>query len=595
MSVRLYIHSYRSCLSLAILVSTFAFSFAIACGDDDDDGGDDAGTVKKEGDAGSAGDAETADAADTVETEGDASSEGDAEIPDDAPLVEIDDGKIRGEMVGGARRFLKIPYAKPPVGELRWKAPVKNDPWTGERFETEFVENCPQLEDQGSPPSENEDCLYLNVWSPNPAPDRAPVMVWIHGGGNFSGGAGIPIPVMGGLWFDGQYFAANNGVVLVTTNYRLGPFGFFSHPALAEEGEPVGNQGLRDQQMALQWVQENIAAFGGDPENVTIFGESAGSADVCYHVASPGSRGLFHRAISESGGCTVGRTGNEKTPEERGQSMVAFGEAVGCDAGEDQLDCLREASVEDILANSNQPSPGAGETFSTGDWSFAAVLDGSDDFLPGKLKELFDRGEIAKVPYMLGSNNDEGTTFVWRAESLVTEEDYRAYLEDNYGDLADEVFALYPPSDFDGNYDAARARVVGDSLVVCSTHDTARRAAKAGLTVFMYNFNVWWSLLPDVMRAGHASEISHVFGSPYVPEGQDPSVTEESQMVADAMNTYWARFAATGDPNGPDAPAQWPEFDPDNDQRLQLDSSWEVLQDFRKVECEFWRDYYGVD
>jgi carboxylesterase type B len=251
-------------------------------------------------------------------------------------------------MVGGARRFLKIPYAKPPLGELRWKAPVKNDPWTGERFETEIVENCPQLQDQGSPASNNEDCLYLKMWSPEPAPERAPVMVWIHGGGNFSGGAGIPIPVTDRLWFD-------------------------------------------------------------------------------------------------------------------------------------------------------------------------------------------------------------------------------------------------------GDYDAARARVVGDSGVVCSTHDTARRAVKAGLKVFMYNFNVWWSLSPETFRAGHAAEISDVFGSPYVREGQDPSVTEESQMVADAMNTYWARFAETGDPNGPDAPAQWPEFDPDDDQRLQLDPSWEVFKDFRKVECEFWREYYGVD
>ncbi len=572
MSLRSFNHSHNLWSVIAMIVAALAFVFADACGNDDD--GEDSDSVEKETDAGSGGDGKTTD---------------------DSLVVELDDGTVRGTMVGGAWRFLKIPYAKPPLGELRWKAPVKNDPWTGERFETEIVENCPQREDQGSPASNNEDCLYLNIWSPEPVPDRAPVMVWIHGGGNFSGGAGIPIPVTEQLWYDGQYFAANNGVVLVTINYRLGPFGFFAHPALAQEDEPVGNQGLRDQRMALQWVQENIAAFGGDPENVTIFGESAGSADVCYHVASPGSHGLFHRAISQSGGCTVRGMGPEKTLDEIGEGMVAYGEAVGCEAGEDQLDCLREASVEDLLANANQPSPGAGETFSTGDWSFAAVLDGSDGFLPGKLKELFDRGEIANVPYMLGSNNDEGTTFVWAADSIETEEDYIAYLEERYGDLAEEVFALYPPSDFDGDYDAARARVVGDSGVICSTHDTARRAAKAGLKVFMYNFNVWWSLSPEMFRAGHAAEISHVFGSPYVKEGEDPSETAESQMVADAMNTYWARFAETGDPNGPDAPAQWPQFDPDTDQRLQLDSSWEVLTDFRKVECEFWREYYGVD
>jgi para-nitrobenzyl esterase len=521
---------------------------------------------------------------------GDDSSDGEAKT--DALLIKLDDGYVQGETSGKSRRFLKIPYAKPPIGELRWKAPVKNDPWTGERFEKDFPDNCPQLADQGSPASNVEDCLYLNIWSPNPAPERAPVMVWIYGGGNFSGGSGIPVPGQKQLWYDGQFFASNNGVVLVTFNYRLGPLGFFAHPALAGENQPLGNQGLLDQRFALQWVQKNIDKFGGDPDNVTIFGESAGAGDVCYHMASPGSRGLFHRVIGESGGCTMGGALREKALDDVKAGMVAYGEAIGCKEGADQLACMRKVSVDDLLAQANQPSPGGGETFSTGSWSFAAIIDGPNGFLPEKPSDLFDQGNIAQVPYLLGSNNDEGATFVWRSDPITTEEGYKAYLEDSYGDKADDVFAMYPPSDFDGDYNAARLKLVGDSGVICGTRDTALRAAKAGLKVFMYNFNVPWSLAPDLLKVGHASEMSHVFGNPLVPDNQSSKVTEDSQKVADAMNAYWSRFAKNGDPNGKDAPAVWPEFTADDDERLQLDSGWEVLKDFRSKECAFWSDYY---
>lgn len=505
-------------------------------------------------------------------------------------LVKLDDGEVQGEMAGDARRFLKIPFAKPPLGELRWKAPVANDPWQGVLHETEFVKGCPQLQDQGAPASSNEDCLYLNVWSPEPAPDRAPVMVWIHGGGNFSGGTGIPLPTTTDtLWYDGQFFASRHGVVLVTIQYRLGPLGFFAHPALADEGAAVGNQGLLDQRLALRWVQHNIAKFGGDPHNVTIFGESAGSADVCYHVASPGSRELFQRAISESGGCTIRSVGAERPIADVGAQMVAYGEALGCHAGADQLACLRKTSVDDLLANAMQPMPGAGSASFGGTWSFAAVLDGPQGFLPDAPQALFDRGEIARVPYLLGSNNDEGATFVIRATPLMTEADYMADLTLRFGDAAKDVAALYPASDFGGDFNAARVRVISDSGIVCSTHDTARRAAKAGLNVFMYNFNVPWSIAPDLLHAGHAGEISHVFGVPYLPM-PDPA----SELVGKAMNAYWSRFAETGDPNGPSAPANWPQFQPDTDKRLQLDPDWKVLDNFRSKECAFWRTYAGA-
>lgn len=516
----------------------------------------------------------------------------------DSLMVTLDDGTVQGEMSGNSRLFLKIPYAKPPVGDLRWKAPEPNEPWAPlVLHETDFADNCPQLEDQGSPGSTNEDCLYLNVWSPEPPPEKAPVMVWIHGGGNFSGGAGIPIPMISrDLWYDGQYFAANNGVVVVTFNYRLGPMGFMAHPDLEEEGSPLGNQGLRDQQRVLAWVRDNIEKFGGDPANVTIFGESAGSADVCYHVASPGSRGLFRKAVSQSGGCTLPGERAPRFAKDVAPEMNAFAEAVGCEEADGQLDCLRDVPIETILEHSNQPTPGDGDTsFTEGDWSFRVVIDGEGGVLPDKPRNLFERGDIARVPYLLGVNNDEGTTFVWRAARLRSDEEYMADLTARFGDFADQVYAMYPPSAFGGDYNLARENVVTDSEMLTSTHDTARLASNAGLPVFMYNFNVPWSLLPTIMKAAHASEISHVFGKPYVRPLQNKEVTEESQKVADAMNRYWATFARNGNPNFEGSPALWPYFKITDDRRLQLDSNWDVLTDYKAEKCAFWRRYYGVE
>jgi para-nitrobenzyl esterase len=527
----------------------------------------------------------------------DAASLRDAALADSADdlLIALADGKVQGDMAGEARLFLKIPFAKPPVGDLRWKAPIKNDPWSGVRHETEFAEPCAQLKSSGSPESKNEDCLYLNVWSPNPAPTNAPVMVWIHGGGNFAGSAFDHVPTSDPpkLWFDGERFAADHGIVLVTINYRLGPMGFFAHPALAAEGSPLGTQGLLDQRAALQWVYSNIAKFGGNPGNVTIFGESAGSADVCNHVVSPLSRGLFHRAVSQSGGCTTGPMGGGGTTSaaDAATGMAAFTQAMGCDSAADPLACLRGKSVDEIYANAMQPNPMAAAGARPA-WSFSVVVDGVGGFLPDQPQRMFEQGNVAQVPYLLGSNNDEGTLFTYAQSPPKDDAEYRAALEQRYGAAAERIAAQYPVSKFDGNYGAAIARVVGDSGLVCGTHDTARRAVEASIKVFMYNFNVPWSIAATTLKASHASEISHVFGTPYLPS-PDP----DSQAVASAMNAYWARFAKSGDPNGEDAPATWPQFAPDaddHDERLQLDPSWQVVHDFRRDDCAFWRTLYAA-
>jgi para-nitrobenzyl esterase len=448
------------------------------------------------------------------------------------------------------------------------------------RHETEFAEACPQRASEQGEESRNEDCLYLNVWRPAETTEDAPVMVWIHGGGNTTGNAGEVVPTSGDhLWYDGHVFAARHGIVVVTLNYRLGGLGFFAHPALEDEGSPRGNQGLFDQVRALQWVQDNIAAFGGDPDNVTIFGESAGSADVCLHVASPLSRGLFHRAVSQSGGCTMRPRGDDQ--DETDAAYVQYAEDLGC-SGDDVLDCLRGKEVGELI-DLEASMRGMGDL--RGD-IFGISIDG--EFLPRPAREIYDAGDIAQVPYILGSNTEEGMLYFYTATVPEDDAGYEAELQERFGDFAERILEVYPSSRFEGNYRAALARVVGDSGLVCGTHDTARRAVAAGLDVWMYNFNVPWSIARTILGPTHASEISHVFGTPYNED-------EDGEAVAEAMNAYWARFAETGDPNGDDAPAEWPQFSPDendDDLRLQLDPDFDVLESFRKEECALWRDYH---
>ena len=315
--------------------------------------------------------------------------------PDGRPRVAIADGTLEGLRIdGGVRAFLGIPFARPPVGALRWQRPQANEPWQDARDASHFGPRCPQPPSSDPLDVASEDCLYLNVWTP--AVDRPlPVMVWIHGGGNVNGSSFEPA-------YDGQFLARDYGIVLVSINYRLGVFGFFGAAGLAAESGSAGNQGLWDQQLALHWVQKNIARFGGDASNVTIFGESAGSADVCYHVAAPGSRGLFQRAISESGGCTS-RVADADSAQ---RTAAAFAERMGC-TGADALACLRSKSVRELVDG----AAAAGR--------FPISVDGV--FLPEQPRALFDRGDIARVPYILGSNTDEGS--YWALDAVGISDD----------------------------------------------------------------------------------------------------------------------------------------------------------------------------
>jgi para-nitrobenzyl esterase len=317
-------------------------------------------------------------------------------------------------------------------------------------------------------------------------------------------------------------------------------------------------------------VRANVRAFGGNPKKVTIFGESAGSEDVCFQIASPGSRGLFRRGISESGGCTT----RQPSAAQGAAAAAAFATAVGCGTAADQLSCLRQVPASTLLAH--LPADGLGP-----------VVDGG--FLPDQPRTLFDSGHYAHVPYLLGSNSDEGTLFFLGVPPVTTEAEYLAALQARYGPLADQVAAVYPASDFASPQDAL-VRAFGDSILVCSTYDTARRASAGGSSTYLYNFarEIPIPVLQAVgLRAFHGSEIVYVFGSITPP-------TPDDGILGETMRGYWTRFARSGDPNGRGV-LRWPRYKDSSDQRLDLDVEPSVLTGFRRRECEFWWGVYDAE
>lgn len=490
-------------------------------------------------------------------------------------LIHLADGDVQGVVSGQARQFLGIPFAAPPIGALRWRPPAPAIPWGGVLQANAFGHSCPQLASFQGPASNTEDCLFLNVFTPDPAPTATrPVMVWFHGGSNQQGSAGDPVPFPGvpGSFYDAQVLAQERDVVVVTANYRLNAFGFFAHAALAGEDPQhpyAGNQGLLDQQAVLRWVQANIEAFGGNPRRVTIFGESAGSEDVCLHMVSPGSRGLFRRAISESGGCTQ----HQPTAAQGAANAESLAAAVGCQGSADELACLRQVSADTLLAN-------------LGSGDFGPVVDGG--FMPDQPRTLFDTRQFAKVPYLLGSNSDEGTLFYLGVTPVTTEAEYQAALQARYGALAGQVEAIYPAANF-ASPQAALVRAFGDEILVCSTYDTARRASRGGLHTYLYNFSRATPiaiLQAAGLGAFHGAEIVYVFGSITPP-------TPDDATLAQTIRGYWSRFARRGNPNDRSA-LRWPRYRDGSDRRLDLDVQPAVLTGFRRHECEFWWGVYDA-
>jgi para-nitrobenzyl esterase len=469
----------------------------------------------------------------------------------DPTLVRIDAGEITGGYADSGksiRVYRGIPYAAPPVGALRWKPPRPVEPWTGVRACTGFGNACPQPSGirygPGVREPQSEDCLYLNVWTPARGPGaKLPVMFWIHGGGHTIGAGSLET-------YHGAELA-KRGVVVVTINYRLGPFGYFAHPLLSAETKHgiSGNYGLLDQVAALRWVKRNIAAFGGDPGCVTIFGESAGSVSVSCLMVTPISKGLFHRAVAQSGGVT----GIRETLGSMERKGVEIERELGCHREEDRLAALRAVPAERLLAASH-PSVARADGN-----RFGPIVDGR--LLPRHPAELWAEGKTHRVPFMAGSNADDGGVFT-RGIKLRNERGYRFALRRIFGEDARRVEEMFPASDDEDVMLTAR-RLVTVCFFVSSMRSLARGSAATGSKTWLYHFRRVSPLAERLgLGAAHGLEIPYVFGT-FGPRGFD----ETDRALGEKMRSYWVQFARTGDPNADGLP-EWPAYDAKTDRHL---------------------------
>lgn len=565
--------------------SSAAWVFAIAlgvvgvsCGDSSGSGSGESIAV---GEDGASGDE---DAQSRRDVHGDAGTTSDSERRDGSEagpwIVETAEGPVQGVNDSGWT-FLGIPYARPPTGERRWSAPRRPESWEEPLVADEYMDSCPQPSQSNQladPGPTSEDCLGLNVWAPSRDPDAdAPVLVWIHGGAFLFGSSRVTYPD-GTQLYDGRKLA-QRGVVVVSLNYRLGPFGFLAHPEMVgddPEYEAAGNYGFLDQVAALEWVQRNIDAFGGDPDNVTLFGESAGGISICGHLVADVSRDLFDRAIMQSGSCPEYL---RRLDEARGELDSAFAqgervaEELGC--GEEGLSCMREKSPEGILEaleTTSQPS-GNGE-------AFGPIVDGA--LFSGSFWSELEAGSGAEVPIIAGATRDEGT--LWASPyASYSETQYEEWVEMNYPNRAEGVLEKYPAGDYEAPWKAIAA-ILGDVYFTCPARWTVREHTDQGNPAFHYLF----SHVTDYgeqqnLGAFHGIELEFVFDNfvrPFIPQ--------EERTLARRMQESWLQFAREGSP-GSVGDREWPRYDLESDQTLVFDTGTvETRTGYRSEYCEFW-------
>jgi len=496
-----------------------------------------------------------------------------------ADRVRIDTGVVEGTASADAkvRIFKGIPFAAPPVGALRWKAPQPVPSWTGVRQATEFGPRCIQghvfddmvFRDNGP----SEDCLYLNVWTPATSSQaRLPVMVWVYGGGFEAGSTSEPQQ-------DGENLA-KKGVVVVSMGYRLGVFGFFSHPDLARESDhhASGNYGLLDQVAALEWVRRNIAAFGGDPGQVTIFGESAGSFSVSALTASPLAQGLFQGAIGESGAFFSATL--DLQPLARTEEVDAkFADSLGAHS----LDALRAKPAQELLdAAMKQQASLKGSAI-----RFRPNIDGY--FLPESVSAIYARGRQSHVPLLAGWNADEGHFQSILGKAEPTMQNYIARMHALFGDKADALLKVYPAGT-DAQAKRSAQDLAGDQFIAYSTWKWIEMQDDTGKSpVYRYQFDD--APPPSVsernappLGAYHSAEIVFVFET---LASEDRPWRPEDEKLSDLMSSYWVNFARTGDPNGPGLPP-WPAYRSEKEHEvMHLSASSHATPDEHKARYEF--------
>ena len=517
-----------------------------------------------------------------------------------AAPVATADGPVAGIARNGVMQFLGIPFAAPPIGPLRWKPPQPVKPWTAVRIAKAFGPTCAQVTTLGpfaGPSNSNEDCLYLNVFTPDTALKgkhgvKLPVLVWIHGGGYFDGASND---------YDASKLAAQGKLVVVTINYRLNLFGFLSHPALDAAGKPFGNYGLMDMQAALQWVRANIASFGGDARNVTLGGQSAGAGAAAAHVISPGSAGLFHRAIFQSGGYSP--IAPLTAARMRG---LKFADAAGCKGDNAQIaQCLRALPAAKIAALSGSES--ATSAFVSG-----PMIDGT--VIPRQAIDAFRDGRFTHMPIMMGTTRDEGNftagiaQYFKKDRSAITQKEFRDYVQRTYGGNAgpggtppaypkDAVAALtkyYAGAVPHQNW----ATLHGDMLACRGQYVAAAIAKHAPLYMYRFDDRTAPSYFPKMAGftpgAYHTGDIAYVFvGYHGGPDGARTPLTPKQTSLSDRMIAAWANFAATGNPNAKgDTP--WPRWQAGNTRPayFRQDDTWKNTltnaQFAAAHNCGFW-------
>jgi para-nitrobenzyl esterase len=449
-------------------------------------------------------------------------------------------GEVQGVVTEGISIFKGIPFAAPPVGDLRWKTPAPVPAWKGIKKADAFGCACMQTSGaMGNTAPVSEDCLYLNVWTPAKNPgEKIPVIFWIYGGG-FSGGS-TSTPMYDGMGY------AKKGVILVSVAYRVGPFGFLAHPELSREsGKGSGNYGLDDMIAGLRWVKENIARFGGDPSNVTIFGHSAGGMAVNMLAASPVTKGLFQRAICMSGGSFAPLQTSNQGGIGMGIPALKLAESTGeaflKKLGAADIKAARAMSAEEIQKNVGGGMGGGG---------FRPVADGH--VIPSDLYSIYQARRFNDTPILVGNTSDELGSFGGRGN--ITAAQFEKQIKSQYGPHADAILSVYPHST-DAEAEKSSKGISRESTFSWSTWMWARLQSEKGKgKAFEYYYDYH---APNVDGSGHGSDVPYAFQT--LSGGQGGAPKPEDLKLADMISSYWVNFAKSGDPNGPGLP-KWPAF-----------------------------------